>query len=630
MPHNYITGLGSGVTGAERNANKPGNVRDATGNNVNVNNINNSKDDEYVSYLRKAARDRSYPYANHDNRVPLEPQAVVPGASHWRAPTVGGSYYYTLSDSPTLIGPWQIAAFALLGAVILLSALFLHMLADGVAEDSHHGSYHQGHASQKNRRTSTLKRQERFKKKKTDEWCDDATDAEEELLSASVRGQGGYYRTESSELYNESSHYYDYAPYGVQQQHRHRKNSATTNNNSTNGQPHRNYYQASGNAYRCPTPSSRVMTPSNRVMAVSPSMHHRSTVTALAGPPLPTTPRFPDASENPLVAEESQRGGTSGVRVLSDPSSLESLTPSGSNHHRQPQQHGLLMPLPPPPPLPGQQRSPGLLRSGGRKSMTAVTIQESIREERTPEPSRDLVLLPPSAPTIDETPKVRNGKRFNAPGAVLARDLHASYSSSAGRMLEVDEGIVMPFLPILTSSSHHSVSHHNEAESVDGDGDDLRLYHMMESGNVTYWKRTLSSPQRANGGGAEDAFTPERSRDEPPPSYRGGSEHFLEMSESVDDVSGEFLDSNDPRKNIQHKRADLTVSTDSSASLQGAIDFSELQLTDVIGGGGFGQVWKAMWRGTPVAVKVLTGSAQAKHVPRAILEEFCAEINLLK
>jgi serine/threonine protein kinase len=50
----------------------------------------------------------------------------------------------------------------------------------------------------------------------------------------------------------------------------------------------------------------------------------------------------------------------------------------------------------------------------------------------------------------------------------------------------------------------------------------------------------------------------------------------------------------------------------------------------VIGGGGFGQVWKAMWRGTPVAVKVLTGSAQAKHVPRAILEEFCAEINLLK
>jgi serine/threonine protein kinase len=31
-----------------------------------------------------------------------------------------------------------------------------------------------------------------------------------------------------------------------------------------------------------------------------------------------------------------------------------------------------------------------------------------------------------------------------------------------------------------------------------------------------------------------------------------------------------------------------------------------------------------------VAVKVLTGSAQSKNVPRAILEEFAAEINLLK
>jgi serine/threonine protein kinase len=50
----------------------------------------------------------------------------------------------------------------------------------------------------------------------------------------------------------------------------------------------------------------------------------------------------------------------------------------------------------------------------------------------------------------------------------------------------------------------------------------------------------------------------------------------------------------------------------------------------VIGGGGFGQVWKAVWRGTPVAVKVLTGSAQSKTVPRAVLEEFAAEINLLK
>ena len=90
------------------------------------------------------------------------------------------------------------------------------------------------------------------------------------------------------------------------------------------------------------------------------------------------------------------------------------------------------------------------------------------------------------------------------------------------------------------------------------------------------------------------------------------------------------IPSDDPRKGISHKREDLTDSTDAASSLQGAIDFNELKLVEVIGGGGFGQVWKAFWRGTPVAVKVLTGSAQSKSVPRPVLEEFAAEINLLK
>ena len=88
------------------------------------------------------------------------------------------------------------------------------------------------------------------------------------------------------------------------------------------------------------------------------------------------------------------------------------------------------------------------------------------------------------------------------------------------------------------------------------------------------------------------------------------------------------LPSNDPRKSIHHKRHDLTTATDASSSL-GTIDFSELQLTEVIGGGGFGQVWRATWRGTPIAVKVLTGAAQSQRVPRSVLEEFAAELNVL-
>lgn len=99
-------------------------------------------------------------------------------------------------------------------------------------------------------------------------------------------------------------------------------------------------------------------------------------------------------------------------------------------------------------------------------------------------------------------------------------------------------------------------------------------------------------------------------------------EKIREASAAVDPVD-------DPRNSIQHIRKDLTMSSDASSSLSSRINFSELVLADVIGGGGFGQVWRATWKGTPVAVKVLTGSAQAETVPKAVLEEFIAEINMV-
>jgi hypothetical protein len=103
-----------------------------------------------------------------------------------------------------------------------------------------------------------------------------------------------------------------------------------------------------------------------------------------------------------------------------------------------------------------------------------------------------------------------------------------------------------------------------------------------------------------------------------------------ENIEKLREASAMAVDpADDPRNSIQHIRKDLTISSDASQSLSSKISFSELKLDDVIGGGGFGQVWRATWKGTPVAVKVLTGSAQAETVPRAVLEEFVAEINLV-
>ena len=80
---------------------------------------------------------------------------------------------------------------------------------------------------------------------------------------------------------------------------------------------------------------------------------------------------------------------------------------------------------------------------------------------------------------------------------------------------------------------------------------------------------------------------------------------------------------------VLHKRRDLTAWSDAASSLHSPIPFSELKMAALIGGGGFGQVWSATWRGTPVAVKLLSAQSQAQSVQKAILQEFAAEINML-
>jgi len=59
-----------------------------------------------------------------------------------------------------------------------------------------------------------------------------------------------------------------------------------------------------------------------------------------------------------------------------------------------------------------------------------------------------------------------------------------------------------------------------------------------------------------------------------------------------------------------------------------SIHLKDLSLSTVLGGGAFGQVWRGNWRGTPVAVKVLSAACQSA-IPEAVLRAFEDEVSML-
>jgi len=268
----------------------------------------------------------------------------------------------------------------------------------------------------------------------------------------------------------------------------------------------------------------------------------------------------------------------------------------------------------------------------------SVSIYEgsSVHSQRQQEIHQKTLLLTPG--NCEETPVIGNARK-----TIAFRDsMDSSFDKAAllpisGRSGTNDsdqESFAIPYVPHLKKGSDIDTGLSPVLFSMDPPPrsvimDELRLVE-METGNSTHWniENSESSNYEENSSfvGDYDYGHPDTSTAKSETGELESSSHGS-ASYSGSDIS---IPSGDPRKSIVHKRRDLTMATDAATSLQSSIDFDELQLQEVIGGGGFGQVWKATWRGTPVAVKVLTGSAQNTHIAKAILEEFKAEINLLK
>ena len=194
----------------------------------------------------------------------------------------------------------------------------------------------------------------------------------------------------------------------------------------------------------------------------------------------------------------------------------------------------------------------------------------------------------------------------------------------------------LPLVPCLDHSAGDSPRSYTDDAPRSVLLEELRLFRMESGVSGPKWRTNIevddTSPLESGGQSFQhpmfgheksawyevpDAATAEMRRQE-----TENLEKLKQASESIDPAD-------DPRNSIQHIRTDLTDSSNSSSSLSSKITFSELKLEDVIGGGGFGQVWRAKWKGTPVAVKVLTGTAQAEKIPKAVLEEFVGEINMV-
>lgn len=667
----------------------------------------------------KAALPDRYIRTRNERLMRLEEPLLA--SDHWRDVFGSGDPSIVGKPSTPIAEPWQVSAFAILGMIVVISAIFLHMLSESSSESNSTPYAYR-------RRQRHARRMYKTRKKKTDEWSDDE---EEEMLHNSARlleeqhhaiaaataaaaspavEAGGhdsaqfypcYYqqqqqqpaaaprfaahdhrlrRTANKDPHTpptvsggrNSNNYYlpvnptyvspsanlmNLTPGGVHRRGVSPRNSfnsgAQGGPSPSNNRPLGSTYSSnnSSNAYS-PSGVLRATAPLSARYRVPPQSDARDVFPAVVGAhssgasnlqgrlptPLEETQLVPDEGPFYVPGDTPERN----ARPLnsSNFSSFASLeadhvhqqqtqttsTRSGSNHSHHSSRHGQFKS-----PDSDQSLILGELlgsasghRPDSNNSASSHHLQTSFASAMMGSVHQQSLLLSPGNYEM-ETPRLGNARKTIEPSA-FSPGLVAALQPPHGSDDEIPYDI--PFIPTL-DAYHHRNQHSPRLHAVAPPPrsvlmDELRLFH-MESGNSMHWEakelgesQDVSESHASLYGDYGDA------------EMLGAGLNFGSDQSYADDDSDISIPSGDPRKSIVHKRSNLTMATDASTSLLSSIDFEELKLQEVIGGGGFGQVWRATWRGTPVAVKLLTGSAQNQHIARAILEEFKAEINLLK
>jgi hypothetical protein len=540
-------------------------------------------------------------------------------------------------------GMLSVSPFAMLGLIVIVSAIFLHMISESSSE-----------STTRYRRRQRQRRMYRTRKKKTDEWSDD----EEELQKSNYAAHSEHGATEQQQY----PHYYE-QPAAVgsmysSQEHRKRRTSKEPNT-----PPNESGGYTGGSTYYMPQQGA-----ANMMHSTPGGVHRRgvspmnSTLGNSQGPspvrrtalhPYDTPNSFGSGGGKASPGNAASPGYLDGgkMRVLA-PLDASEIFPSisMSSHHRQ---GGLQNPDLPRPAGTGSKVVRPLSSNCSSfetfESLTASAHKADKHHSDSPQSFEVNEILqtrsldsafnsmegsdgrddfPMAGGIYDETPLVANSRR-----KTVQMDEHGTPGLSAALLPPLglatgDQPTVIPFIPSLEASLSKLGRFPRPRLGAPPPPpprsiplDDLRLV-QMETGSSEHWKQASANLE------IDFIASPEFYGEDASEHFGDASEHFED--ESGGDSSNVSIPSGDPRKSIVHKRKNLTMATDASTSLQSDINFKELKLVEVIGGGGFGQVWRASWRGTPVAVKVLTGGAQNTHVAKPILEEFKAEINLLK